>query len=64
MKENKEKVISLRVNENDFKLIKEYALNNGNLSVGSLMRFIVVNYIKKNKNALELNFEGENETNE
>jgi len=57
MKENKEKVISLRVNDKDFKLIKEYAKNNGNISVGSLMRFIVVNYIKANKNALELNFE-------
>lgn len=57
MKVNKEKVISLRVNESDLKMIKEYAKNNGNLSVGSLIRFVVVNYIKANENALEMKFD-------
>jgi len=49
----KEKMINLRISEEDYRKIKEFAQNKGNLSVSAFIRFACMSYIEYDKNRLE-----------
>ena len=49
----KEKMINLRISEEDYKKIKKFVQNKGNLSVSAFIRFACMSYIEYDKNRLE-----------
>lgn len=50
----KDKVINLRIKPEDYKIIKEYASKNGDMSVSAFLRMSAIYYIKNREKALRI----------
>ena len=49
----KDKNINIRLTNEDYNKIKDFALNKGNLSVSAFIRFACITYIENDKNRLQ-----------
>lgn len=49
----KDKVINIRLSENDLKKIKEYSQKNGDIPISTFIRYIVMSYLEKEKNSVK-----------